>query len=240
MLISIVITFSAPSPKCPDDWRRYNGSCFRLFNETKTKWKYANALCRSEHGSHLANLNEIKRINASQYIDNGKRYWINEANIKSYSSRDPLEGWRWLNGTQFNDSERRGLYGKLLYTGGKRKCAMIRVSNNGTIWKDSSCLSKQYFICKWLGFGNRSKTGSDNDKSIFIKSNTNIESTVIKPGSNLKSTVIKPGSNVKSTVIKPSTSVKSAVVEPSASVNQDSGGNLKVYHNRMFHAPFIV
>ncbi|XP_028391995.1 uncharacterized protein LOC114516661 [Dendronephthya gigantea] len=168
---------SAQLSGCPNDWRNQNGSCIRAFNNVRTKWKYANAFCRSRHGSHLANLSDIKRINASQYLDYGKRYWINNASIQCYSSRDPLDGWRWIDGEQFNDSNRRGLYtGRLKYTGDNRRCAVLHVSNNGTMWQDHSCLTKQSFICK-----NNSKvivpgTG-ENSKGINPSATRNFESS---------------------------------------------------------------
>ena len=74
--------------------------------------------------------------------------WNSSNANKVYPLQDPLKGWYWLNGEQFNNTRHeRGLYGELSYTGLEERCAMIRDSKNG-IWKDFSCDELLPFVCK--------------------------------------------------------------------------------------------
>ena len=108
-------------------------------------WLIARAFCQQQ-GSRLAKLADFKVINRTG--SDSRRYWVNnDTHIKSYISRDPLQGWYWLDGRQFNASHRRGLYGELSYAGEKDRCAVTRDSKNG-IWEDSPCNKSHSFICK--------------------------------------------------------------------------------------------
>ncbi|CAB3979577.1 Hypothetical predicted protein [Paramuricea clavata] len=108
-------------------------------------WKAAHSFCL-QHDSRLANLTDVQVINKT--ATDGRRYWINNAEITVYSPQDPLQGWYWLDGRQFNASHRRGLYGRLeRYTGPSERCAMIHESKSVS-WKDMPCNKSYSFVCK--------------------------------------------------------------------------------------------
>lgn len=108
-------------------------------------WLAARAFCQQQD-SRLANLADFKVINRT--ARDQRRYWINDdTRIKNYAPKDPLQGWYWLDGEQFNSSHRRGLYGEMSYAGEEERCAVIRDSKNG-IWEDSPCHMPRSFVCK--------------------------------------------------------------------------------------------
>jgi hypothetical protein len=109
-------------------------------------WQAAHTFCLHQN-SRLANSTHVQVINkTSSSLKDGKRYWINDTQIKVCPPHDPLQGWYWLDGGQFYASQRRGFYGHLTYTGEER-CAMVRDSQNG-IWEDRTCSAAHSFICK--------------------------------------------------------------------------------------------
>jgi hypothetical protein len=110
-------------------------------------WQAAHAFCLHQN-SRLANSNDVQVIKkTSSSLKDGKRYWTNSTQIKVYLPHDPLHGWYWLDGGQFNASHRRGFYGDLTYSGEEERCAIIRNSKNG-IWEDSPCSAGHPFFCK--------------------------------------------------------------------------------------------
>ena len=110
-------------------------------------WQAAYTFCLHQN-SRLANSTHVQVINkTSSALKDGKRYWTNSTQIKVYPPHDPLQGWYWLDGGQFNASQRRGLYADLTYTGEEERCAILRDSQNG-IWEDSLCSASHSFICK--------------------------------------------------------------------------------------------
>lgn len=141
-----VVLLFAGRLTCPNEWNpTNNGSCWRAFDKVQMSWPIARAFCQQQD-SRLAKLADFKVINRT--VSDSRRYWVNDdTHIKSYISRDPLQGWYWLDGGQFNASHRRGLYGELSYTAEKDRCAVIRDSKNG-IWEDSPCHKSRSFICK--------------------------------------------------------------------------------------------
>lgn len=76
----------------------------------------------------------------------GSGKWKSNTSI-NVTVQDPLQGWYWVNGEQFNTENKREIYGELRYTGLKERCAVIHDSKNG-IWKDSPCDEQHFFICK--------------------------------------------------------------------------------------------
>ncbi|CAB4044347.1 Hypothetical predicted protein, partial [Paramuricea clavata] len=134
------------SPVCPNNWNHtHNGLCWRAFDNLQMTWKAAHSFCL-QHDSRLANLTDVQVINKT--ATDGRRYWINNAEIKVYPPQDPLQGWYWLDGRQFNASHRRGLYGRLeRYTGPNERCATIHESKSVS-WKDMPCNKRCSFVCK--------------------------------------------------------------------------------------------
>ena len=117
-------------------------------------WQAAHTFCLQQN-SGLANLTDFQNINmTTDALNDGRRYWINGAQIKVYAPQDPLQTWYWLNGTQLNTTNRRGVFGELSYTvsGEEETCALIRGSRKH-IWEDSPCGAYHSFICK-AGGGN--------------------------------------------------------------------------------------
>ena len=109
-------------------------------------WLAARAFCQQQN-SRLSKRADFKVINRTS--SDQRRYWIDDdARInKTYAPKDPLQGWYWLDGREFNNSHRRGLYGELSYAGEEERCAVIRDSKNG-IWEDAPCHVPRLFICK--------------------------------------------------------------------------------------------
>ena len=67
--------------------------------------------------------------------------------LKTYAPQDPLEGWQWINGSQYGAADYRGvLQGIRHYNMDGEKCAVVNPARG--IWEDKSCTSRQHFICK--------------------------------------------------------------------------------------------
>lgn len=75
----------------------------------------------------------------------GGRCWLDDRKV--YAPQDPLEGWQWLNGSQYNGAHRWGLDGILRYThGDEERCAVINLEHE--IWEEKDCTLRRHFICK--------------------------------------------------------------------------------------------
>jgi hypothetical protein len=105
----------------------------------------------AQHFSNSSNSFDVSDINMTQ-VNNGGRYWIGGPQIEVHAPQDPLEGWYWFGGTQFNDNNRREIYGKLSYSvsGEEENCAVIRTCTEG-IWEDSPCSAHHSFVCQQRG-----------------------------------------------------------------------------------------
>jgi hypothetical protein len=133
---------------CPNNWNRTrNGLCWRAFDKVQMTWKAAHSFCL-QHDSRLADLTDVQVINKTSPLKDGKRYWTKSTRIKVYPPQDPLQGWYWLDGRQYNASHRRGLYGRMHEkTGRKERCAMLYESKS-VRWNDVACSNHEAFVCK--------------------------------------------------------------------------------------------
>ena len=106
----------------------------------QTSWIAAYVFCRQQ-GGRLAEIEELL-MNEAQLEIAKKRCWLSPR--LAYTSRDPLEGWYWLNGAPLNVSSSLGI-AKLRYNGRYERCAAVVDHRN---WEDKPCKNVYTYICK--------------------------------------------------------------------------------------------
>ncbi|XP_044840412.1 C-type lectin domain family 2 member D-like isoform X1 [Mauremys mutica] len=95
-----------PGAACPDDWVGYRGKCY-LFSKADGTWNEGQSNCSSLNAS-LAVIDTQKDLDFLQQHKRSPECWI------GLCRRDLAQPWRWVDGTEFNNSlfkvEGDGLY----------------------------------------------------------------------------------------------------------------------------------
>ncbi|XP_044837696.1 C-type lectin domain family 2 member B-like isoform X5 [Mauremys mutica] len=95
-----------PAAACPDDWVGYRGKCY-LFSKADGTWNEGQSNCSSLNAS-LAVIDTQKDLDFLQQHKRSPECWI------GLCRRDLAQPWRWVDGTEFNNSlfkvEGDGLY----------------------------------------------------------------------------------------------------------------------------------
>ncbi|KAM9119414.1 C-type lectin domain family 2 member A-like [Pangshura tecta] len=95
-----------PAAACPGDWVGYRGKCY-LFSKADGTWNEGQSNCSSLNAS-LAVIDTQKDLAFLHQHKGSSVRWI------GLCRRDPAQPWRWVDGTEFNNSlfkvEGDGLY----------------------------------------------------------------------------------------------------------------------------------
>ena len=129
--------------ECPEDWREFEESCYRVYKE-EMSWPVAEAACRKLHpAAHLASVSshaENKMI-ASMYY--GCCYvWLGGSDFSTEGN------WTWSDGSSMDytywwQGEGQG--------GPQENCLGLNTylrAGYGDYWFDMSCEEQNYFICE--------------------------------------------------------------------------------------------
>ena len=129
--------FRIYSSECPQDWYRYEDSCYKEFTEKKT-WLKALDFCRSMD-SDLLSIRDKNEANVilNRYLLSGVRYWI------GLSDLEKNDRFEWSDRTDFNYENWK--YGEPNHYNGLEDCVELRSS--GT-WNDANCFVSRNFVCK--------------------------------------------------------------------------------------------
>ena len=106
-------------------------------------WLAAYLFCM-EQNSDLVSPSITSQILTTKMSPMSGGCWLNDR--KAYAHSDPLEGWKWLDGSQYNVTRRWGIDGGLVGTGLQRQCATIGLQSG--IWNASNCTIPHHFVCR--------------------------------------------------------------------------------------------
>ncbi|XP_028391916.1 uncharacterized protein LOC114516589 [Dendronephthya gigantea] len=135
------------SLSCEPSWevRVKEGKCVRMFKNVQMRWLTAYLFCQGQNGELLPP-NMVHLFNDYNTTGLSGKCWVND--YKSFLPQDPLEGWKWPNGTLLNVSYNWGLTARLRDIKKERRtwCAYVRPEQR--IWEQSKCSAPLRFICK--------------------------------------------------------------------------------------------
>uniref|UniRef100_A0A8D0L7E9 C-type lectin domain-containing protein n=1 Tax=Sphenodon punctatus TaxID=8508 RepID=A0A8D0L7E9_SPHPU len=109
---------------CPDDWLRFMEKCY-LFSKTEGNWTASQNYC-SLYSASLTRIDSEKEKVFIMRYKGQFDHWIG-------LQRKPNQSWKWVNGTELNDSF------EILGTG---QCAYVNDNDFGS----SSCAREQHWI----------------------------------------------------------------------------------------------
>ena len=116
--------------------------CIKIFENVRLTWLAAYLFCQQQNGQ-LISLTMTEGMGFSQQI-RIRQCWGDD--VRFYAPQDPLEGWQWINGSQYTSGYRWVLRGILDYYKNGKRCAVVHPADG--IWRERSCTSSQNFICK--------------------------------------------------------------------------------------------
>ena len=125
---------------CASPWKNCKNICCLALDNVQTSWIGAYVFCQQQ-GGRLADVEELIS-NGVHLASAKKRCWLGKR--LSYTPRDPLEGWYWLNGTTLNVTSPLGI-AELKYNGNYERCAAIVDQHS---WGDEPCENTYTYICK--------------------------------------------------------------------------------------------
>ncbi|XP_028391915.1 uncharacterized protein LOC114516588 [Dendronephthya gigantea] len=140
---------SNDSQSCGPSWEvritETGKKCVRVFTKVHMRWLTAYMFCLGQGGELLPS-NMVHLFNYYNRTGLSGRCWVND--YKSFLPQDPLEGWKWPNGSLLNVSYNWGLAARLQDIKKERRtgCAYVRPEHR--IWEQSQCSASRPFICK--------------------------------------------------------------------------------------------
>ena len=135
---------------CPDDWYRYENSCYKIYEDRKT-WIKARAFCLNVDAELISihNNKEATLILEHLNVKSERILWIGLNDIKeenvfvwSDGSQTSFTKWNGNEPNNFNNFEH-----------------CVEVSKDSGLWNDDSCYLQRGFICK-MNLTNKCGDGS--------------------------------------------------------------------------------
>lgn len=117
--------------------------CVRTFTKVRMGWLAAYMFCQ-EQGGEILPPTMVKVLSHYNRLPVHGKCWVND--YKVFLPQDPVEGWKWLNGSLFKDDHNRGPTANLRDIMGKERCAFVLPQRR--TWEDSYCSNRRHFICK--------------------------------------------------------------------------------------------
>ena len=117
--------------------------CLKRFENLHMTWLAAYLFCR-EQGGDLVSSSILSQMPWREIPPISDGCWLDDR--KTYAHSDPLEGWKWLDGSQYNVTRRWGIDGGLVGAGVQRQCATIGLQSG--IWNGSTCTIPHHFVCR--------------------------------------------------------------------------------------------